>query len=104
MKRIKYFIYCIILLMAFACEEDVNTNTGLGESINDFKLVGPSNFSSVTLNPEAPDLTVVATWEAAKAGKGGPVTYRFLLDKVGGDFSRKHAINLRCKNQWINIY
>ena len=88
MKMLKYLLYVTFLaLMVSACGNEDNENIGKGENINSFKLTSPSNFSDVVLNPATLDKEITFRWEAAKPGLGGTVTYRFLLDKVDGNFS-----------------
>lgn len=70
-----------------SCSDDENSNVGKGESINDFRLLGPTNFSSVTLNPSTPTAPITLSWEAAKAGLGGQPVYTVMIDEKGGDFS-----------------
>jgi hypothetical protein len=88
MKILQYLLQLGIVALVFvACDNEDNENIGKGESISGFKLVSPSNFTDLTLNPGTPQKTVVVQWEAAKTGLGGTPTYRLLLDKVGGDFT-----------------
>jgi hypothetical protein len=88
MKILKQvFLTTIVALSFMACDSDENENIGLGESINDFKLIGPTNFTTLELNPGTPTKSVIVSWEAAKTGLNGTVTYRFLLDENDGDFS-----------------
>jgi hypothetical protein len=88
MKILQYLLQlCIVTLVFAACDNEDNENIGRGESISSFKLVSPANFTALTLNPGTPQKTVVLEWEAARTGLGSTPTYRFLLDKVDGDFS-----------------
>lgn len=73
-------------LLISGCSDD-DENNGRGESINDFKLTSPTNFSTITLNPSTPNATIVLSWEGAKTGLSSAPTYHFLLDEKGGDFS-----------------
>jgi hypothetical protein len=88
MKITRYLLQLVLIALIFpACDDEENDNVGKGESINSFKLVSPSNFSEITLNPGTPDMPVAISWEAAKTGKGSTPTYRFMLDEATGDFS-----------------
>lgn len=87
MKILQYiFSLCLATLVVIACDDENNDNVGKGESIGSFKLVSPANFASLMLNPGTPQKTVTLAWEATATGLGGTPTYRFLLDKQGGDF------------------
>lgn len=88
MKILQHILsLCFVALVLAACDDENNDNVGKGESISSFKLVSPANFTSLTLNPGTPQKPVVLEWEAAKTGLGSTPTYRFLLDKLGGDFT-----------------
>lgn len=105
MKIYKLLSFALFSLLISSCNDD-NENIGKGESINDFKLSGPTNFSTVTLNPSTPTATVTLSWESAKTGKGSSPVYHVLLDENGGDFStpllREAAANDGTAN-WITI-
>ncbi|HYF70036.1 MAG TPA: SusF/SusE family outer membrane protein [Ohtaekwangia sp.] len=87
MKILQYSFLFLAAMLMCACEDEQNENKGKGESINDFKLISPGNFSSLVLNPSTPDKTIVLQWEPAKTGLGGTPTYQVLIDKKGGDFT-----------------
>ena len=88
MKILHYiFKLCIVAMVFTACDNEDNENIGRGESISNFKLIAPANFTALTLNPGTPQKAIVLEWEVAKTGLGGTPTYRFLLDKVGNDFT-----------------
>jgi hypothetical protein len=83
--NLKYIF--LSLLIACACTDEENENVGKGESINEFTLKNPQNFSVLSLNPSTPDKNFVVEWNAAETGLNGAPTYSFLLDVKGGDFS-----------------
>jgi hypothetical protein len=87
MKLIYKFFILSILLVVSCVEEEQNDNVGIGESINEFTLKSPENFTTVTLNPSTPTKVLTVEWNAAKTGLDGTPTYSFLLDVKGGDFS-----------------
>jgi hypothetical protein len=85
-------IFNIIILTSFvgliSCEDDAfKDNVALGESINDFELESPANFSALLLNASQSNKIIDVQWNAAVTGLGTAPTYRFLLDEKGGDFS-----------------
>ncbi len=88
MKKIFSILTLATLIGLSACDEDAfKDNIALGESINDFSLTSPANFSSLLLNASQNDKVIGVQWDAAVTGLETPPTYRFLLDEKGGDFS-----------------
>lgn len=88
MKIYKLILVASLTAFVFTgCSDDGNDNVGRGESIEDFALSTPANFSTITINPSLPDATIVLSWKPAVTGLGGASTYTVLLDEKGGDFS-----------------
>lgn len=82
------FLFASAVLLS-SCEEDnpFEDNVGKGEHIGEFQLQTPGNFSEVTVNDAQADSEIEITWEAAPAGLNGDVSYQFMLDQKGNDFT-----------------
>lgn len=82
----RLLILLAFFVMAQACNDDDSVEVR-PEALSDFSLLSPADNTSLTLNSGTPDATLTITWEASKAGLNSPVTYAWLVDEVGGDFS-----------------
>lgn len=106
MKLYKILVLIATIACAFTACSDDDENVGKGESINDFALSSPANFSTIVLNPGTPAATVTLSWQTAVTGLRSQPIYYVLLDERGGDFStpllRKMA-NGEGKSQTITL-
>lgn len=82
-------VFVIILLASCSREEATlelpNPTNVPSDDITSFNLEGPDANANVVIDPNGDD--IVITWEATESISGGTVTYEWLLDAIGGDFS-----------------
>ena len=83
MKKIVYIVLSMLILVS--CDQEEFTGTGL-ESLREFTLT-PIAGSKVTLNSVDPTGQIVVSWSKARSGFESAVTYTWMLDEAGGDFS-----------------
>ncbi|MEQ8924348.1 MAG: SusE domain-containing protein [Fulvivirga sp.] len=57
------------------------------DEIAPFSLSTPADGALVELNIDAPDAPIAITWESTFSGFGNDITYTWLADATGGDFS-----------------
>ncbi|HYG03561.1 MAG TPA: SusE domain-containing protein, partial [Chryseosolibacter sp.] len=84
MKKILYS-FLIVFVAIVSCEQEEFPGSGL-ESLRDFTLTPVPN-SRIALNSLAPDEEISITWQQARSGFDSPVTYTWMFDEAGGDFS-----------------
>ncbi len=63
------------------------TITRFKEEIAPFSLGSPTNETSINLDIDQPDTNIIIEWDSTYSGFGSEVTYDFVADKRGGDFS-----------------
>lgn len=91
MKYIKTILIIGLALFIASCAEDVTDHTVRGEAITGLSLTSPENNDTLVINIGNLDEQVVITWNEAKSGLSSPISYKFLLDDVEGDFSEPLA-------------
>ena len=82
MKKVILFILAIAII---SCEQEEFTGTGL-ESLREFELT-PVPGARINLNSVDRQGELIISWNQARSGFDSPVTYTWMLDEVGGDFS-----------------
>jgi hypothetical protein len=83
MKRILHILFAAIAIVS--CEQEEFPGSGL-ESLRDFTL-NPVPGSRIALNSLKADENIVMSWQVSRSGFDSPVTYTWMLDEEGGNFS-----------------
>lgn len=82
----KILFQALVLVLVFgSCDQEEFTGTGL-EGLREFTLT-PVAGSRINLNSVDPEGQLVISWSEARSGFNSPVTYTWMLDEAGGDFS-----------------
>jgi hypothetical protein len=87
MKR--FIIFTLAALMGFlwACQPKRELKSPLKEGLYGPTLITPLNNAQIALNSLDKQGDIVVSWAAAQSGLNSKVTYKFVLDRVNGDFS-----------------
>jgi hypothetical protein len=85
-KIFSVFAILSMMVMTWACTDPYEYEV-VGEALSEARPVSPSAGTQIQLNSGTPNQGISFSWQAATSGLGSSVTYRVVIDRVGGDFS-----------------